>query len=238
MKKVPRIQATLVAGLFVGYTERVKKKKFDNKKVGLTKKELRVLRRLNTPHKIQDFVSAIPQNFEPDGDTCMSVREVLLKRRAHCVEGAIVAALAFWVNGGRPLLMDLKTVGDDDHVIAVFKQHGHWGAISKTNHAILRYRDPVYRTLRELAMSHLHEYSSYKWKKSLRWYSRPLDLSTYKPEEWITGKDAWVIAGDIDAIKHFRLITRTQAKNLRGLEKVEKKAGSVLQFHPPRKKKS
>lgn len=204
--------------------------KFSNKSVGLTAKELAILRRLNTSQKVQDYVSALPQNFELDGETSMSVRETLAKRRAHCIEGAIVAALAFWVNGGSPLLMDLKTQGDDDHVIAIFKKDGCWGAISKTNHAVLRYRDPIYRTLRELAMSYIHEYSDKRWKISLRSYSRPLDLSTYKPAEWITGKDAWVIAEDIDKIKHFRLITLKQAKNLRKLEKVEQKAGSILQY--------
>ncbi len=205
-------------------------KKFDNKKIGLTPKELTILRRLNTPQKIQDFVTAIPQNFEPDGETCMSAREVLAKRRAHCIEGAVVAALAFWVNGERPLLMDLKTEDDDDHVVAVFRQRGCWGAVSKTNHAILRYRDPVYRTLRELAMSYFHEYTNNKWKKSLRSYSRPLDLSAYKQEVWATGKDAWVIAEDIDAIRHFRLVHPRQAKRLRAVEKVEQKAGSILQY--------
>lgn len=217
----------------MGYTVWVKKAKqkpFDNKKIGLTPRELAALRKLDTPQKIQDFVSILPQNFETGGDSCMSVRETLKKGRAHCIEGAITAALAFWVHGGRPLLMDLKTEDDDDHVVAVFKQNGHWGAISKTNHAILRYRDPIYRTLRELAMSYMHEYSNVAWKKSLRSYSRPLDLSTYKPEAWITGKDAWVIAEDVDAIRHFPLVTHKQAKNLRKMEDIERKAGSILQY--------
>ncbi|OGZ09719.1 MAG: hypothetical protein A3D65_05325 [Candidatus Lloydbacteria bacterium RIFCSPHIGHO2_02_FULL_50_13] len=205
-------------------------RKFDNKEVGLSKKELAILKRLNTPRKVQDYVSALPQNFELMGETSMSVRETLAKHRAHCIEGAILAALAFWVNGKRPLLMDLKTEGDDDHVVAIFKEHGHWGAISKTNHAVLRYRDPIYRSLRELAMSYIHEYSDKRWKISLRSYSRLLDLSMYRPEAWITGKEAWVIAKDIDAIKHFPLMTRAQAKKLRKLEVVEQKAGSILQY--------
>ncbi|MEK7118078.1 MAG: hypothetical protein AAB869_00525 [Patescibacteria group bacterium] len=209
---------------------KAKQKRFNNKKIGLTPRELDVLRKLDTPQKIQDFVSAIPQNFELCGDSCMSVRETLKKCRAHCIEGALTAALAFWIHGGRPLLMDLKTKDDDDHVVAIFKQNCHWGAISKTNHAILRYRDPIYRTLRELAMSYMHEYSNADWKKSLRSYSRPLDLSTYKPEAWVTGKDAWIIAEDIDAILHFPLVTHKQAKNLRMLEDIERKAGSILQY--------
>ena len=154
------------------------KKKFDNNKVGLSNKELSVLKRLDTPQKIQDFVSAIPQNFEPDGDSCMSVREVLKNRRAHCIEGALVAALALWVHGEAPLVMDLSANDiDEDHIITLFQKNGYWGAISKGNHAYVRYRDPVYRSIRELAMSYFHEYYDTKGNKTLRSFSRPLDLS-------------------------------------------------------------
>ena len=205
-------------------------RKFNNKSIGLTPKELSLLKKLNTPEKIQSFISAMPQNHEPNGDSCMSARETLKAGRAHCIEGAALAALALWINGERPLLMDLKAHKDFDHVITLFKRDGHWGAISKTNHAILRYRDPVYRTLRELAMSYFHEHSNDDWKKSLRSYSRPLDLSAYEPKDWVTGKYAWKIAGDIDGIKHFALVTPKQIKNLRKLEDVERKAGSILQY--------
>lgn len=212
-------------------------KTFDNTKVGLTQKELALFKRLDTPEKVQDFITNIPQNFEEGGETCFSAREVLRHRRAHCIEGAVLAALAFWVHGARPLLMDLKTKDDDDHVIALFRVNGLWGAISKTNHAILRYRDPVYRTLRELAMSYFHEYSNKKWKKSLRSYSRPLDLSTYDPTCWATGLDAWQVAGDIDAILHFPLIPRRAAGRLRPLEGVERRAGSILQYERPKRRR-
>ena len=98
------------------------KKKFDNNKIGLTAKELSVLKKLDTPQKIQDFISAIPQNFEPNGDSCMSVREVLKNRRAHCIEGALVAALALWVHGEAPLILDMTASSEDfDHVIASIK---------------------------------------------------------------------------------------------------------------------
>ena len=111
------------------------KKKFDNKKIGLSSKEFSILKKLDTPQRIQDFVSAIPQNFEPDGDSCMSVREVLKNRRAHCIEGALVAALALWVHGQTPLVMDLSANDmDEDHIITLFQNKGYWGAISKGNH--------------------------------------------------------------------------------------------------------
>src|SRR5258706_1561416 len=108
---------------------------------GLTRDELRQLRKLDTPRKIQDFLETIPLNREPDGDTCLSPRRVLRERRAHCIEGAMLAALAFRLHGERPLILDLTSSFHDlDHVIAVYKQHNHWGAISKTNHSVLRYR--------------------------------------------------------------------------------------------------
>ena len=200
----------------------VKKRAFDNKKIGLSPKELAVLKRLNTPQKIQDFVSAIPQNFELEGDSCMSVRGVLETGRAHCIEGALLAALALWFHGGRPLLVDLSANDeDDDHIIAVFKTDGCFGAISKGNHAYGRYRDPVYRTLRELVMSYFHEYYNPKGDKTLRTYSRPLDLSTYTPEAWITGPDSWRIAEDICEIRHFNFLTKKQEKLLHPVDEIQ-----------------
>lgn len=213
--------------------------RFDNKKVRLTPKELALFRKLKTPEKIQDFVSSIPANFEPEGDTCMSVREVIARRRAHCIEGALVAALAFWVNGEKPLLMDLQASSDDyDHVVALFRRNGCWGAISKGNHAYTKYRDPIYRTLRELAMSYFHEYYNTKYKKTLRAYSLPFDLSRRDPKEWVTGEGAWDIADTIDRSKHFTLISSAQARSLRLPEDVERRAGKVVQFekqHPRQK---
>lgn len=203
-------------------------KKFDNKKVGLSAKELAILKKLTTPEKVQTFISSIPQNFERDGDSCMSVREVLASRRAHCIEGALVAALAFWVNGEEPLLMDLTATKDDfDHVVALFKRDDCWGAISKGNHAYTRYRDPVYRTLRELAMSYFHEYYDTKGIKTLRSFSLPVNLRKYKAEAWINGNGAWQIAEDLDHVRHFSLITPTQSKHLRPIDDVERRAGKV-----------
>ena len=198
------------------------KRNFDHTKIGLTSKELAVLMKLDTPQKIQDFVSAIPQNFERNGDSCMSVREVLKTNRAHCIEGALLAALAFWLHGGKPLLVDLSANNeDDDHIIAVFKRDGCWGAISKGNHAYGRYRDPIYRTLRELVMSYFHEYYNPKGDKTLRTYSRPLDLTHYKPEEWITGKNSWKIASDICGIAHYRFISKQQEKILKPVDEIQ-----------------
>ncbi len=208
--------------LFFCYTEIVNKIAFDNKKIGLTSKEIAVLKRLNTPQKIQDFVSAIPQNFERNGDSCMSVREVMKTNRAHCIEGALLAALAFWFHGESPLLVDLAANNkDDDHIIAVFKKNGYWGAISKGNHAYVRYRDPIYRSLRELVMSYFHEYYNQTGDKTLRTYSRPLDLSRYKPEKWITGNDAWKIAEDMCDITHYKFVSHQQEKLLKPVDDIQ-----------------
>ena len=128
--------------------------------LGLTRPEFALLRRLDTPRKIQQFVFGLKQNFEPNGETCNAVRTVLRQRRAHCIEGAMVAACALWIHGEPPLLLDFQAVHDFDHVVAVFRRNGRWGAISKTNGIGLRWRDPVYRTLRELAMSYLQDRKS------------------------------------------------------------------------------
>src|SRR5208283_3083336 len=111
--------------------------------------ETRVLKALKTPERIQSFLETeIAYNKEPDGDTLRSPRRVLRDKVAHCMEGALLAAAALRVQGFPPLLLDLEAVRDDDHVLAVFKQQGHWGAIAKSNYSGLRFREPVYRSLR------------------------------------------------------------------------------------------
>ena len=142
---------------------------------GLSLTAARTLARLATPQAIQDFLVDFPQNFEPEGDTARSVEETLKHRRAHCIEGAMVAAFALWLQGHPPLLLDFSAHQDMDHVIAPFRVNGKWGAISKTNYVCLRWRDPVYRSVRELAMSYFHEYAKGP-RKTLRSYSKPYDL--------------------------------------------------------------
>ncbi|MDP3731184.1 MAG: hypothetical protein Q8R34_01670, partial [bacterium] len=121
----------------------------------LTKEEIKLFKKLNSPRKLQDFINAIPANFEKRGETLMSPRRVLRENKAHCLEGAFLVAAVLWFHGEKPLLLDLKTTDCDfDHVVALFRKGGCWGAISKTNHAVLRYREPVYASPRELAMSY------------------------------------------------------------------------------------
>src|SRR5215475_13248686 len=203
--------------------------------LGLSPGEFAALRRLTTPAKIQAFLNATPINHELDGETILSVREVLRQRRAHCIEGAMLAACALWVHGEPPLLLDLRAERDYDHVVALFRRGRCWGAISKTNPALLRWRDPVYRTLRELSMSYLHEYANKRNQKTLRSYAGPFDLRCFAPEVWVTnGKNCWDVGSTLDDLRHRPLLTRKQARGLRLRDAVERKAGAVNGHRPPR----
>ena len=206
--------------------------------LGLTKAEFAVLRRLDSPRKIQAFLYGLKQNFEPGGDTCQSVREVLRTRRAHCIEGAMLAAAALWVHGEPPLLLDLRATRDYDHVVALYKRHGRWGALSKTNGFGLRSRDPVYRTLRELAVSWFHEYCNRAHQKTLREFSVPFDLRRVDPAQWVTnGKNCWEVAEALDELKHFKLLERKHLKAVVRRDAFERRVGGLLQYRRPAKKR-
>jgi hypothetical protein len=202
----------------------------------LTKKEEQLLRKLNTPKKIQDFLNKIPINFDYRKDTCMSPRQVLKKNKCHCIEGAILAALALRLQGRKPLVVDLTATDDDfDHVIAVFKEgkgkNHRWGAISKTNHGVLRYREPVYRTVHELVMSFFHEYFDDKGRKNLRSYSNPVDLSKFDNQNWtISEEDVWFIPDFLVKTKHYKILTRKEIKNLRKADKIEISMGKITEW--------
>ncbi|MFL5519985.1 MAG: hypothetical protein ACJ8B6_03545, partial [Gemmatimonadales bacterium] len=184
--------------------------------LGLAPAEFAVLRRLNTPYKIQARLNATPINHEIGGETVLSVREVIRQRRAHCIEGAMFAACALWVHGDPPLVMHLDCdISDYPHVIALFRRGGHWGALSKTNGAPLRYRDPIYRTLRELALTYFHEYSNRRGHKTLRSYSVPFDLRRLDLGEWVTNeKSCWTAHDRLVVLRHYPLINRRQEKLL------------------------
>jgi hypothetical protein len=206
--------------------------------LGLSKAEFAVLRRLDTPRKIQQFLFDLKQNFEPDGDTCRPVRTILRERNAHCIEGAMLAACALWVHGEPPLVMDMRAVRDFDHVVALYRRNRCWGAISKTNGPVLRGRDPVYRSLRELAMSYLHEYCNKRDHKTLREYSVSCDLRRFDPKIWVSGeKDAWQIAEALEDIRHFKLMNGRQVKSLARRDPFERSIGAQLQYPKPRQRR-
>ncbi len=205
--------------------------------LGLSRAEFARLQRLDSPHKIQRFLNATPTNHELGGETLYSVREVLKNRRAHCMEGAFVAALALWIHGEPPLLMHLDCdLSDYPHAIAVFRRGRCWGAISKTNGAPLRFRDPVYRSLRELAMSYFHEYFDKRGRKTLRSYSPAFDMRRIDPAHWVTnGKDCWDVHDRLAGLKHFPLVTTRQARLLVRRDTFERQIGKLVQYPRPQK---
>src|SRR5271163_4010915 len=114
------------------------------------RRERKILRAFRTPAQIQRFLDTeISYNLEPGGDTCYSPRTVLHKRVAHCMEGAMLAAMALRLLGHPPLLVDLEAARDSDHVLAVYRTNGYWGAVAKSDYSGLRSREPVYRNIRE-----------------------------------------------------------------------------------------
>jgi hypothetical protein len=202
---------------------------------GLTRAEYDTLKRLTTPAKIQDFLDTIPFNFEKMGDTHYSPRRVLSARRAHCIEGAMLASLALWIVGEPPLVMNLSPrmgKGDFDHVVALFKRGGLYGAISKTNHSVLRYRDPIYRTPRELALSYFHEWFLPKsGEKVLECYSRPLDLRRLGTE-WITAEeDTWHISDALSEARHYYFVPKALWRQMRPADPIELTAASAPEWH-------
>jgi hypothetical protein len=202
--------------------------------LGLSRAHAATLARLTSPEKIQDFILTLPTNFEPEGDTCFSVATTLREHRAHCIEAAFIAACALWINGEKPLLMDFQSGDDDDdHVVALFRRGRHWGAISKSNHIWLRWRDPIYRSPRELAMSYFHEYVLGP-KKTLRTYSRPFDLGRLDPASWVTNpENCFDVAGAVDSCRHFPLLTAAQARRLKPRDAMEVRAGKLTEYAAP-----
>ena len=175
-----------------------------------SKHELSILKRLKTPEKIQLFLDEeIAYNKEPDGATCRSPRRVLRDRVGHCAEGAFFAAAALRIQRHEPLILDLEAVRDDDHLLAVFKHENHWGAVAKSNYAGLRFREPVYRTIRELVMSYFEHYYNLKGEKTLRAFStRPLNLKRFDKKNWMTSEeDLWEICEHLCVIAHTRVMS-------------------------------
>lgn len=203
---------------------------------GLNNEELKFLKKLNTPNKIQDYLDTLPVNWEKRGETYMSPRRVLLAKKAHCIEGAMLAVLTLKLSGQKAWLLDLKSYDGDDHVVAMYEQNGYFGAISKTNHAVLRFRDPVYKNVHELAKSYFHEYINTKTgEKTLRSYSKPYDLFKYFKNEWIvTDREMHDLAESLDKAPHYKIFPTKKAqkniKNLRRADKMELKAGRIIEW--------
>jgi hypothetical protein len=192
---------------------------------GFTPAELRKLRSLKDPYGIQRLLDAQPYHL---ADTAWSPQRVLRQNTSHCFEGAMFAAAALRVNGFPPLVIDLEAERDTDHVVAVYQQHGHWGALAKSNFTGCRYREPVYRTLRELAMSYFDGYFNLKGERTLRTFSRPVNLARFDRRQWMTTEQPlWFIAEYLFTIRHFPLMTKRMVKCLHRLDQRSFRAGCL-----------
>lgn len=196
-----------------------------NNGIGFTAAERRKLRSLKTPHGIQRFLDDMPYHL---ADSAYSPRRVLRENTSHCFEGALFAAAALRVNGYPPLILDLEAEQDTDHVIAIFRQNGHWGAIAKSNYTGCRYREPVYRSLRELALSYFEGYFNLRRERSLRTFSRPVNMARFDHLHWMTTDEpVWFVAEYLFGIHHYPLITPIMAKKLHRLDDRSFRAGCL-----------
>jgi hypothetical protein len=194
-----------------------------NETFGLSSTELRTLRVLKAPERIQKFIDALQYQY---ADTAGSPRRVLRERKGHCLEGALLAAAALRVNGHKPLVMDLEAVHDDDHVVALYREHGLWGGIAKSNFAGLRYRPPIFRTLRELALSYFAQYYNLRGEYTLRAYSGPIDLSRFDRYHWMTAEeDVWCVAEALCTARHYPLAPDKTTRALPRLDRRSFEAG-------------
>ncbi|MEK7604625.1 MAG: hypothetical protein AAB442_02415 [Patescibacteria group bacterium] len=205
---------------------------------GLTVREYTLLKRLSTPIKIQDYLDTLAMNWEKQGDTHRSPRETLKAKKAHCIEGALLAATALWIRGEPPLIMNLSPKmgkGDFDHVVALYKRGACYGAISKTNHSVLRFRDPIYKTPRELALTYFHEWFLPSGERLLECYSKPLDLRRFGTS-WVTAPtDLWHIAETLSVMPHYNLVPKGHWRHVRRADPIELAAARTPEWprsHP------
>jgi hypothetical protein len=185
--------------------------------------ELRKLRALKTPHGIQRALDAMPYHL---ADSAWSPRRVLAENTSHCYEGALFAAAALRVNGYPPLIIDFEAEHDTDHVLAIYKVDGCWGAVAKSNYTGCRYREPVYRSLRELALSYFDVYFNLRGDRTLRTFSRPVHMKRFDHLDWMTtDKPVWFVAEYLLKIAHTPLISIAQARRLHRLDGRSYRAG-------------
>lgn len=194
-----------------------------NGSFGLPPADVRTLRALKTPMQIQKFIDALPYDY---AHSARSPQRTLRERKGHCLEGALVAAAALRVNGHPPLVMDLEAVHDDDHVIALYRENGLWGGIAKSNFAGLRFRAPVYRTLRELALSYFEHYYNLRGERTLRSYSQAVNLARLDKKQWMTAEDdVWCVPELLIAAPHTPLFPHKVTRSLPRLDRRSFEAG-------------
>ena len=205
----------------------------------LTARERATLRRLDTPHKIQGYIDALKPNYGLQGDSHMSPRRVMATKLAHCTEGAMFAAACLLFHRREAWLMDLRAIpADQDHVVCLFKERGRWGAMSKSNHIVLRWRDPIYASPRELAMSYAHEYFTTAGRRSLISFSRPFALTRYAPARWVVAEQEldWLMKR-LDDSRHELLAPPSVLRARRRATAFERNVVETLEFPDPRKRR-
>jgi hypothetical protein len=173
---------------------------------------IELISELDSPYKIQEFLDSLPYNTTK---RTLSPLLVYKEKMAHCMDGGMFAAAALRRLGYRPLIVDLAAENDDDHIIAVFREGKCWGAVAKSNTTVLRFREPVYKSLRELAMTYFDLYYNLNGQKTLRSYSRTIDLSRFDDRHWETTEEDLEFIGDyIGMVKHYPLVTSQQVVSL------------------------
>ncbi len=190
----------------------------------LTKSEHRMMSKFATPRKIQDFLDRIPYSVET---IYRCPLRVLRERTAHCFDGAMFGAAALLRLGYPPLILNMPAIlHDDDHLLALFKRDGRWGAVAKSNFVGLRFREPIYATLHELVMSYFEQFYNVERKKTLRAYTVPLNLKAFDKLSWMTSDEALERIGErLDEIRKVRLLTRRMIANLSLVDERSYQAG-------------
>jgi hypothetical protein len=193
---------------------------------GLTPREWGQLRALSSPPRIQRFLDEL--DYDVSGRHCRSPRRVLREGQVQCMDGALFAAAALRVQGYAPLILDLEADRDDDHVLAVYRHRGCWGSLARSNYSGLRSREPVFRSVRDLALSYLESYFNLRREKTLRRYSRPVSLTRFDRQSWMSAEeDLWYVPEYLVTIRHYRLLTPAQERTLAPVDRRMFGAGLV-----------
>ncbi len=193
---------------------------------GFSPREAARLRRLTPAWRIQRLLDDL--DYDRLGEGCRSPRRALRERKVQCMDGALLAAAALRLQGHRPLIVDLEAERDDDHILAVFRVHGHWGALARSNYSGLRYREPIYRTVRDLVLSYFESYFNLAREKTLRRFSKPIDLSRFDRRNWMTAEeDLWDIPEYLTTIPHETLLPEAVRKSLGRVDRRMFEAGLI-----------
>ena len=204
----------------------------NNPLAAFTSSELRKLRSFKDPYGIQRFLDAMPYHL---ADTAWSPRVVLREQTSHCLEGAVFAAAALRVLGFPALIIDFEAENDTDHVLALYRIKGHWGTVAKSNYSSCRYREPVYRTLRELAISYFDSYFNMRRERTLRNYSRPVNLARFDHWEWMTTEEpVWFIPNYLLEIPHIKLLKPGMLRHLHRVDERLFRAETLGKAYKPK----